>query len=89
MVSIASESTKIESDDIVSTKMSSAFVVSAANTSFSIESFSDSWLKTKNGNRKSKYVIIVLYKLFSELGTVNKPDKNKNKGYSITLINAK
>jgi hypothetical protein len=27
--------------------------------------------------------------LFSELGTVLKPDKNKNKGYSTTLLNAK
>ena len=54
----------------------------------SAKNISGSWLKMINGNRMNIYVNIVLYKMLSELLPA-RLDKNKNKGYTIKLINAK
>jgi len=39
--------------------------------------------------KMKKYVVKTLYKILSELLIVIWLDKNKNKGYTTTLINAK
>jgi hypothetical protein len=43
----------------------------------------------KKGRTTNKYVTIVLYKMFSDFQVYFWLDKNKNMGYTITVINVK